>query len=221
MKELRDYTDSVSVNELTPEAEVFFVRLIIKSDDSGLINSNPLFLRSELYPINRKMTEQKVVELIKECYDKHVICKVDGEDGKEFIKINKFKKKVKAGTKYNIKDGSKEDEIREIYNMYPRHVGRAAAFKAIEIALQKINFEELLELTRIFAESTEGADVQYIPHPATWFNQERFRDDRTEWKRVGRGTSNNKDNGNARRTYKHISNNAADFRDDGSTKQEF
>jgi hypothetical protein len=194
MKELRDYTDSVSVNELTPEAEVFFVRLIIKSDDAGLINSNPLFLRSELYPINRKMTEQKVVELIKECYDKHVICKVNGEDGKEFIKINKFKKKDKAGTKYNIRDAHKVSQIQEIYNAYPRHVAPAAAFKAIEMALRKVDFEELLELTRIFAECTLGAEERWIPYPASWFNGERFRDDRTEWKRVGRNLSPSKNN---------------------------
>ncbi len=67
-------------------------------------------------------------------------------------------------------------QFSSIYDLYPRKVGKTAAIKAIQKALQKIGYDELLEKTQQFAESVAGADMQYIPHPATWFNQERYND---------------------------------------------
>jgi len=32
-----------------------------------------------------------------------------------------------------------------------------------------------------FAVAVTGQSNQYIPHPATWFNQERWTDDRATW----------------------------------------
>jgi hypothetical protein len=35
----------------------------------------------------------------------------------------------------------------------------------------------LLEKTLAYAQSRVGQDQQFTPHPATWFNQERFNDE--------------------------------------------
>ena len=67
-------------------------------------------------------------------------------------------------------------QFNSIYDVYPRKVGRAVAIKAIHKALKKIGYDELLKKTQDFAESVEGKDMNYIPHPATWFNQERYND---------------------------------------------
>ena len=74
-----------------------------------------------------------------------------------------------------------------IYRAYPRKVGRAAAIKAISKALKKVSFDELLEAVEAYARSRIDEDGQfrddrkYTPHPSTWFNQERWADDREEW----------------------------------------
>ena len=67
-------------------------------------------------------------------------------------------------------------EAIAIYELYPRKVARPAALKAIAKALGKCGFESLKKAVLSFATSCAGKDAQYIPHPATWFNQERWAD---------------------------------------------
>lgn len=64
-----------------------------------------------------------------------------------------------------------------VYEAYPKKVARGAALKAIAKALKTVPFETLLARTKAYAESVSGSDPKYIPHPATWFNQERYLDD--------------------------------------------
>jgi len=78
--------------------------------------------------------------------------------------------------------------VREIYAAYPRHVGRAAAFRAIERALMRLRdrgipnpHQWLLQRVERFARTPKGQSGQYCPYPATWFNQGRYDDDPTEW----------------------------------------
>jgi len=72
-------------------------------------------------------------------------------------------------------------EVSQIYDAYPRHVGKQAAYRAIQRALRAVGFAELLEAVTEYANASRGADKNYIPHPATWFNQGRWDDDRTQW----------------------------------------
>jgi hypothetical protein len=99
---------------------------------------------------------------------------------------------------------SEKEQLVNIYDAYPRKVARPAALKAIARALKKVAPEKLLELTQAYAKAVEGDDPQFIPHPATWFNQERFNDDPKTWrraadKRTGRSSSLNARNSNASR----------------------
>lgn len=79
---------------------------------------------------------------------------------------------------------SQVDLAGQIYQAYPRKVARGAAIKAILQALKKVPGMTLMERTKAYAEAKRNADHQFIPHPATWFNQERWDDDPAEW-RVG------------------------------------
>lgn len=79
-------------------------------------------------------------------------------------------------------------ECLAIYAAYPRHVGRDKACKAIAGALARSGLESgaLLARVRAYAEAVAKwppADRDYIPHPATWFNQGRYADDPREWQR--------------------------------------
>lgn len=76
-----------------------------------------------------------------------------------------------------------EADAETIYCAYPRKIGRPKALVAITKALSAISSPNLLAKTQAFALAQNGADPQFIPHPATWFNQERFNDDPSTWKR--------------------------------------
>lgn len=79
-----------------------------------------------------------------------------------------------------------------IYQAYPRKVGKPVALKAIVKAIQRESdqggepstdaISRLLEKTVAFAQCWNG-DLEFCPHPATWFNQERYNDDPSTWRR--------------------------------------
>ena len=68
----------------------------------------------------------------------------------------------------------------EIYKAYPRKVAKPAALRAIEKAMMIRPAAELLKLTVAFA-ATQIKNDPFTPHPATWFNQQRFADDPETW----------------------------------------
>ncbi len=64
-----------------------------------------------------------------------------------------------------------------IYKEYPRKIGKGAAIKSIEKSLKSKTAEFLIERVKSFAITCNGKDPKFIPHPATWFNQERYDDE--------------------------------------------
>lgn len=72
-------------------------------------------------------------------------------------------------------------QLEALYQAYPRHVARGAAFKAIAKALSKAPYETLLAAVQAYATAQTGHEAQFIPHPATWFNAEHWTDDQRDW----------------------------------------
>jgi hypothetical protein len=80
----------------------------------------------------------------------------------------------------------RQQEMAEaIYQAYPKHEAKPPALAAIRKAMRSHNPEFLLERTRAYATAISWQERQYIPLPATWFNQERFNDDPENWKPPG------------------------------------
>ena len=98
----------------------------------------------------------------------------------------KDKEKEKEKSKIDGFEGSKKDvddhDANLIYAAYPRKVARKLAMRAIIRAMEKTPAELLIVLTRQYAEARRGQDENFTPHPATWFNQERFNDAPETWK---------------------------------------
>lgn len=80
------------------------------------------------------------------------------------------------------------EHAQRIYAEYPRKVGRTAAIKSIIKAMKEVDPERLLNKVKMYADCKNGSNKQYIPHPATWFNQGRYDDDPSEW-RIGNGSA--------------------------------
>jgi hypothetical protein len=80
-----------------------------------------------------------------------------------------------------------EEQAMRLYMAYPRHVARGAALRAIRKALLTEEFAFLMAAVTEYRGAREShvaldADQKnYTPYPATWFNQERYHDDRGEW----------------------------------------
>ena len=70
----------------------------------------------------------------------------------------------------------------QIYAAYPKQVGRPTALRAIRRVLTKFSSDFLLERTHLFSQ-TCNSPAEFIPNPSTWFNQERFNDDPSTWRR--------------------------------------
>lgn len=95
----------------------------------------------------------------------------------------------------------------QIYQAYPKHVGKANAIKAIGKVLKRpethelaVTADELLAAVEEFSRATEGANLQFVPYPASWFNAGSWEDDRAIWQTIGRDKANgqNGSNGSAR-----------------------
>jgi hypothetical protein len=103
------------------------------------------------------------------------------------IDVQSFKITLPSTRKARVGTGIDEQALR-LYEAYPRKVGRKPALRAISKALKTVGFDALLEAVNRYAQSREGEDPKFTPHPATWFNSERWADEfpskpaaRTQW----------------------------------------
>lgn len=88
-------------------------------------------------------------------------------------------------------DREKEtDEFEEWYQAYPLHKGRGAALRAYRKARTEAEREVLLTAAKAFARKSAGKEQQFIAHPATWLNQDRWLDEDLQPPKPQEPTSN-------------------------------
>lgn len=79
------------------------------------------------------------------------------------------------------------DEIEAIYQQYPRKEAKGRALPAIKKALINLDGEDPVSALKarvmLFAKSPAGNKGQYVPLPASWFNDKRYLDDPKEWEK--------------------------------------
>ena len=83
----------------------------------------------------------------------------------------------KENNKKELNNKSVDYHFEIFWKHYPRKIGKGAARKAFEKALEKKHATELIESAYDYANSSSLPDLQFIPHPATWLNQERWDDE--------------------------------------------
>lgn len=75
-----------------------------------------------------------------------------------------------------IKEPSLKSDIEgfdTFWNLYPKKVAKADAIKAWTKATKKKTADELIALTKAYAEG-KLPDMTYIPYPASWLNKELY-----------------------------------------------
>jgi hypothetical protein len=82
--------ESEPVNALTPQAEVFYRRLLNRADDFGRFTANLRLLRSSLFPLQLDyVTERIVAHCLAECVAVGLVFTYEA-DGKPLLVINKW-----------------------------------------------------------------------------------------------------------------------------------
>lgn len=72
---------------------------------------------------------------------------------------------------------SNDDGFDEFWQHVPRKVAKGDARKAFKAALKKAPLDQIMNGMECYAASVKGKDPQYIAHPATWLNGERWADE--------------------------------------------
>ena len=69
------------------------------------------------------------------------------------------------------------EKFNDFYKSYPRKTAKGLARKAWCSAINKAEPDDIISKASLFASSVDGKDKKFIPHPATWLNQERWDDE--------------------------------------------
>lgn len=85
---LRDWTTSETMDVLSPGAEVFFTRLIMKADDYGSFHQNPKLLKAALFPL-KDINLKQISDWLLECVSAKLIFLYE-VDGKHYVRIKNF-----------------------------------------------------------------------------------------------------------------------------------
>ncbi len=89
------------------------------------------------------------------------------------------KNRLDKDNKYNIERGKQvENDFNEFWKAYPRKVGKPNGLKAFKKKYKSLpSMPELISIVNRLKKTEQWRDVKYIPHPATWLNDERWNDD--------------------------------------------
>lgn len=97
------------------------------------------------------------------------------QNGSKEEQGNKGTREAKAShtrdTRAKVPDG-----FDEFWNEVPRKVAKAAAVRAYRKAVKLASPETLVKAMRGYARSVQGKEAQFVVHPATWLNGERWND---------------------------------------------
>lgn len=109
---LRNWIHSEAMDSLSPEAEVFFVRLIMIADDYGSYWASPSALRAALFPLkaysNKSYSDVKVADWLDECITAGRVFKYTA-GGKSYIRIDDFGQR-----KQNMRNTFPQPEAKDL-----------------------------------------------------------------------------------------------------------
>lgn len=90
---IRDWTASENIDQLSPGAEVFFTRLIMKADDYGSFHTNPKLVRAALFPL-KDYKDKQIIDWIAELTNCGIVFQYEA-DGKKFMRIVDFGQRLR------------------------------------------------------------------------------------------------------------------------------
>lgn len=77
-----------------------------------------------------------------------------------------------------------DGDFIKFWSVYPRRVGKGQAVKAWAKAAKKVDPDSIIAAAEEYARETAGKDAEFIAHPATWLNGERWADEKPQQRRL-------------------------------------
>jgi len=100
---------------------------------------------------------------------------------KEYDNLMEWREKGRQGGLKSVEAKAEhravEAGFEQFWKKYPRKVGRGGAVRAFNTAIRKTDLDTIMAGLKIYAVAMADTEQQYIAHPATWLNQERWADD--------------------------------------------
>lgn len=135
---LRDWTTSEKIDRLSPQAELFFVRLIMKADDHGCFHANPKLLKAALFPL-REIQDKDILKWLGECVKSNIILLYDA-DGRKYLRIADFGQRLRNMVS---KFPQPDDNTRTIDSNKPPETKRNEVETESETNTNRVEFDVL------------------------------------------------------------------------------
>ena len=178
---LRDYTDSLAVNQLDYLGECLFVRLIQKADDFGRFHGNPTLLRSLLFPLKNGLRDSDISARLAAC-EKAGLIRVYESSGKPFIEIRKFGQRLKECTKSKFPEPPKNDVIASSSELFRELPGTSGNFRELPAIFGDGDEDGKKRVTKVTQKEIFSFSDQLPQHLQT----ESFRRKWQEWENFRR-----------------------------------
>jgi predicted phage replisome organizer len=169
------YLWSVKLAEIREESkEIFFPEAVTCTGSEGSSAKRMRDLRS------RQQLSTVASNRIEASHCDSDVTKSDVEKRREDKETEKEKSKRKTETVGAELVDDKELWFSEFWKLYPRHVAKANAEKAFKkkCTSEKV-YTAIMAGLQNYVTACKGKDPQYIAHPATWLNGERWNDEVT------------------------------------------
>jgi hypothetical protein len=130
--------------------------------------------KSDLLPT----CEGQILQMIEKDQETPITClkapAIDTSTSKTILRISDNDIYTKKPPKPSIK--ILEDNFAQWYAVYPKQVDKKKAISAFAKAMKRITYERLMVLTKNYALSVQEKNPQYLPHPSTWLDGDRWED---------------------------------------------
>lgn len=177
----------------------WYIQLLLEMTRAAKIGYLPLNddLLWRLAGARRKDFWMSQKELVMACF------KIQSAEGVKWIYNDTLLAELEKSTTQLTETKQSRNSLRvcisslafEIYEKYPRKEGRRKALEEIDKAIDRLSKQEfhgdkvkaagfISQAVSEFAASPAGNKGKFVPHPATWFHQDRFLDDRETWSGV-------------------------------------
>ena len=215
------FKSSPQIEELSWFEQCVWARLIVTVDDYGRFDARPAMLKSELFPVNEKVSKPALIKAMRHLvavdlirmyevdgrpylyiptWDKHQrirahksrfpepdsqmtdICpQLADKCGRNPIQSNPIQNPILIQSNPSSADEKKEERMKwfeEWWGEYPRKVGKGKCReKYLKIVTTEERRSQLMAAIRKQNEVYKNKELQYIPYPETWLNQERWEDE--------------------------------------------
>lgn len=189
IKLYRDILDDLEWHELDPVAAKALVAiwLIASENDGELPEMKKLAFRLRLtekqaISIVSQLDHwliQDDIKVISDCYQDDSL---EIETEREIETEIETEKDIYTHRRKSRSAGSAEFE--KFWNVYPRKVGKGQAMKAWSKATGKASAVLIIAAVEAWRGSKDFPAPEFVPHPATWLNAERWTDELSDRKQV-------------------------------------